>query len=111
MNYEDLVRWIRLNKGINMNSPFCLNNDCLFYKNNKDKDINETLKRSELVEVNWMVDINGYLVNWKCPYCSYRSTTGNMHTNFKDLLDIHLTGAKRLKEIRHLILNPQGVAP
>lgn len=108
MNYETLVKWIRLNRKINMDNHFCYNNDCIYYKDRMDKDIPDKLKRSKLVEIEWFVDINGYIVYWICPKCGNKSTTGNMHSYLDELLNVRQS-SKLTSEIRHLIFNPQGV--
>lgn len=102
MNYEDLVHFIRKKQNIKFDSPLCSNDKCIYYLNSK--------KRSELIEVEWRVDLSGYMVIWKCPYCDYRSTTGNMIFDLGDIISKR-NGIRRSKEIKRLLFNPQGVVP
>lgn len=102
MNNNELVKLIRTRRGLQIRIPECQNGGCQYLK--------EIGKRSLLTETYHYVDVNGYTVDWGCPYCDYKTITGNKHIDVEDLLTLE-DGAKVYLEIQHLLFNPQGVYP
>lgn len=83
INSKMLVEYIRNILMIFPNEPRCMNYNCSHYLNHPD--YREHFRHAELIPLYYSVDVNGYTVDWACSFCDYKTTTGNMHRNLREL--------------------------